>query len=185
MAISVYSNPISSQSQPYQKFITQAGSMKLSGTSTLHDWDMNGVFQVEGKFKMDEASHKLLAVNELSFKLPVENLKSDKTRLDETAYKALKTDQYKDIQFTMTSSTITNVQSNKYFITAVGKLTIAGVTHPISMNVCWQVNNDNSITCSGIQNLRMTEYEVKPPSFLGFMHTGDDIALDFSFQIKE
>ncbi|MEP6646484.1 MAG: YceI family protein [Saprospiraceae bacterium] len=172
------------QAQSTKTIITNTGSMKLSGTSTMHDWTMNGIFQVEGKFKLSDGSDQLQSLNELSFLLPVENLKSDRKKLDETAYKALKTDQYKDILFTMTSARITDVQNNKYFISAQGDLTIAGVTNPITMNVCWQLNPDKTIICTGIQKLKMTAFQVKPPSFLGFMKTGDDISLDFAFQFK-
>jgi hypothetical protein len=52
------------------------------------------------------------------------------------------------------------------------------------MNVNWTVNEDYTITCTGVQKLKMTDYKVDPPRFLGVMKTGDEIALDFSFQIK-
>jgi len=170
--------------QSCKGILTKAGNMKLSGTSTMHEWTMMGTFQVDGDFKMAEGTGQLESLNKLSFLLPVENLKSDKKRLDETAYKALKTEEHKDILFTMTSATIKEVNNNKYAITALGNLTIAGVTKPITMNVTWIRNHDNTITCTGIQKLKMTDFEVKPPSFLGVMKTGDEIALDFSFQFK-
>ncbi len=75
---------------------------------------MNGTFQVDGSFKIGEGSNDLLAVKELIFSLPVENLKSDKKKLDQTAYKALKTDQYKEIVFSITSTTVKEVQSDKF-----------------------------------------------------------------------
>ncbi|HZV68584.1 MAG TPA: YceI family protein [Saprospiraceae bacterium] len=172
------------QAQSAKSFRTQAGIMKLSGTSTFHDWTMNGAFQVTGDFHMAEGNKKLIAINSLQFLLPVENLKSDKKKLDETAYKALKTETYKDISFVMISSLIKEVPGNNYTITAYGNLTIAGVTKPITLNVNWVQHDDQTITCSGIQKLKMTDYQVKPPCFLGVMKTGDEIALDFNFQIK-
>ena len=176
--------PNRSSAQITKVINTQVGTMKLSGTSTMHDWDMNGMFQVSGNFKVVEGSNKLQSVSGLNFVLPVENLKSDKKKLDETAYKALKTETYKDIYFKMTSSTITELQSNRYKITAHGNLTIAGVTKPITMEVFWVVNADQTVSCAGIQKLKMTDFKVEPPSFLGFMKTGDDISLDFVFQFK-
>lgn len=170
--------------QEEKPIITKEGNMKLSGTSTMHDWTMLGHFQVQGNFEVAEGTHQLRSVNELNFMLPVQNLKSDKKKLDETAYKALKTDTYKDILFKMTSSTIKEVQRNKYAVTATGNLTIAGVTKPVTMNVTWILDENNTITCTGIQKLKMTDYDVKPPSFLGFMKTGDEIELDFTFQFK-
>ena len=161
-----------------------AGNMKLSGTSTMHDWDMKGAFHIDGKFKTAEGTNKLQSLSGLNFVLPVENLKSEKKKLDETAYKALKTDQHKEIQFKMISSTVTEVQSNRYKVIALGNLTIAGVTKPITLEVFWIINPDQTITCEGVQKLKMTDYNVEPPSFLGFMKTGNDISLDFNFLIK-
>ena len=184
LALSVSSLVSGLYAQVSKVILTQAGSMTLSGTSTLHDWMMNGTFRVEGNFNLDETTRDLKSLNGLKFCLPVENLKSDKKKLDETAYKALKTDKYKEIYFTMTSATVHEMQNNKYQITAVGDLTIAGVTKPITMKVYWTLNEDNTITCTGIQKLRMTDYQVQPPGFLGIMKAGDEIALDFAFQIK-
>lgn len=170
--------------QSVKPIYTDIGNMKLSGTSTMHDWDMNGTFKVDGNFKLTEGTQKLHSLSGLNFTLPVENLKSEKKKLNETAYKALKTEQHKEIHFKMNSATVTEVQPNRYKVIALGNLTIAGVTKPITMEVLWIINPDQTITCSGIQKLKMTDFKVDPPSFLGFMKTGDDISLDFTFQFK-
>lgn len=183
-ALTINAGTTGLQAQSTKSIHTNSGQMTLSGTSTLHDWTMNGVFQVEGDFKLAENSRAPQSLSKLKFLLPVENLKSDKKKLDETAYKALKTDQHKEIHFSMTSATIKELGRNQYAITALGNLTIAGVTRPITMNVSWVINDDQTITCTGIQKLRMTDFDVQPPRFLGLMKTGDEISLDFSFQIK-
>lgn len=167
-----------------QSFSAQAGSMKLSGTSTMHDWTMNGPFSISGKFSPGDGTQALKTLDALRFSLVVEQLKSDKKKLDETAYKALKTNDHKEITFIMTSAKITPVHNRKYAITALGNLTIAGVTKPITMMVDWIVHDDMSVTCTGTQKLKMTDYEVKPPGFLGIMKAGDEISLDFSFHFK-
>lgn len=170
--------------QSSRSMVTNTGNMTLSGTSTLHDWTMNGVFQVEGDFKTAGDPHKLQAISKLTFMLPVTNLKSDKKKLDETAYKALKTEEHKTILFTMTSASVKEIQSNKYTIMALGNLTIAGVTKPVTMQVNWVVNPDQTVSCTGVHKLKMTDFEVQPPRFLGVMKCGDDIELDFNFQFK-
>jgi polyisoprenoid-binding protein YceI len=177
--------PIRIYAQNLKAVSTNSGTMKLSGTSSMHDWCMNGNFKATGNYKMAEGTNKLQSLNSLDFELPVENLKSDKKKLDETAYKALKTEEYKDIHFKLTSSTVIEQQSNKYKITANGNLTIAGVTKLITMEVFWTMNPDHSITCTGIQKLKMTDFNVDPPRFLGVLKTGNDISLNFDFQLKE
>jgi len=172
------------KAQDIKNINPESGTMKLSGTSTMHDWDMHGTFHIDGKFKMTESTNKLNALTALNFVLPVENLKSDKKKLNETAYKALKTEQFKDITFKMTHATVTEVLANRYKVVALGLLTIAGVTRTISLEVLWIMNSDRTVLCAGSQKLKMTDYNVEPPSFLGFMKTGDDITLNFEFKFK-
>ncbi|HSF90486.1 MAG TPA: YceI family protein [Saprospiraceae bacterium] len=182
VATGLYATSLSAQN--IKSITACAGTMKLSGTSTMHDWDMNGTFHIDAKFKMAEGTNKLQSLTGLSFTLPVENLKSEKKKLNETAYKALKTDQHKEIHFKMNSATVSEVQPNRYKVVAQGNLTIAGVTKPITLEVLWVMNSDETITCVGVKKLKMTDFNVEPPSFLGFMKTGDDISLDFTFQFK-
>src|SRR5689334_19581061 len=85
--------------------------MKLSGTSTLHNWVMNArtvTGEAQFDFK-DGKSHQLIALRSLSFSLVVLNLKSDSKELDKNAYKALKTTQYKNISYKLISATIAPV----------------------------------------------------------------------------
>ena len=169
----------------YQVANSKDFTMKLSGTSTFHDWNMNATnFEIEGKFNFEEDGSKIQSITGLSFILPVKNLKGDKKKMDESAYKALKADKHKDIIFKMTTSNVKYKQNNKYEITILGNLNIAGVTKAITMNVLCILNSDKTITCSGSKKLKMTDYQVNPPTFLGLMKTGNEITLDFTFQLK-
>jgi polyisoprenoid-binding protein YceI len=162
--------------------------MKLSGTSTLHNWTMNAQNTTgEAQFGFKGTSESQLStLKSLTFSLIVEDLKSGEKGLDKNAYKALKTDQYKDIDYKLTSATIMPEKDGKYLIKTQGKLTIAGVTREIAMDVFAVVNKDGSITCTGSDKLKMTDYQVKPPKFmLGAMKTGDDITLNYTLVYKK
>lgn len=160
-------------------------NMKLSGTSTLHKWSMNAqTFSGEARFGFTD--HLLSTVSALNFSLAVQDLKSGEKGLDKNAYKALKTGQYKDILYKLTSAKVSPEKDKRYLIATQGKLTIAGVTNDVNMDVYCVVNQDNSITCTGSDKLKMSDYQVKPPSFmLGAMKTGDAITLDFTLVYKK
>jgi polyisoprenoid-binding protein YceI len=157
--------------------------MKLKGTSTLHDWEMNTQL-VNGDALFNFApsgKNQSPTLPFLNFSLAVLNLKSDNKGLDNNAYKALKTDEFKLIYYKLLSTTITAVSDSKYLLHTKGNLTIAGVTKPIEMEVNCQVNKDGSITCTGSYSLNMIEYNITPPSFMmGAMKTGDNVSLAFS-----
>jgi polyisoprenoid-binding protein YceI len=132
------------------------------------------------QFNLSE-KNDLVSVSALTFVLPVHNLKGDKESMNDNAYEALKADDYKNITFVMTSSKIDSKGGNKYAIHANGNLTIAGVTRPIIMEVAAQVNADGTVSCSGTQALKMSEYKIDRPSFMfGAMKTGDDLKLSYS-----
>lgn len=156
-------------------------NMKLSGSSTLHKWAMNSpTFAGDAQFEFKPGTTQLSAIRSLTFSLIVLNLKSNEKGLDKNAYKALKTDQYKNITYRLTSSSITSAGGGRYLVKAVGNLSIAGVTRGTTMDVYCTVNVDGTISCTGSDNLKMSEFQVKPPSFMGgAMKTGNDIALDF------
>jgi len=175
--------------QPVYKILaTKDINMKLSGTSTLHNWVMNTqIFTGEAQFVFSiDNTDQLKSVKSLSFNLIVTDLKSGEKGLDKNAYKALNTDHYKGILYKLTLATVMPEKDGKYQIKTQGALTIAGVTNNVSMDVYAVINKDGSITCTGSNKLKMTDYQVKPPKFmLGAMKTGDDITLNYTLIYKK
>lgn len=160
-------------------------AMKLSGTSTLHNWVMTAQTPA-GSAKFIVTGTSLMSIGALDFSLPVEDLKSKETTMDNNAYKALKSGQYKNIVYTLTSANVSPLLDSKQAIKTMGRLSIAGVTKEISMDVYCQVNTDKTVACAGSKKMAMTEYQVKPPEFLlGVMKTGDEITLDFNLLFKK
>ena len=162
---------------------SKSNDMKLSGTSSLHDWDMNTHdFTGKAQFDFKKGDDQILiGLNSLTFSLPVTNLKSDKKGLDRNAYEALKTDKYKNITYTLLSAKVSPEKDRKFLLKTTGNLTISGITREVTMDVYCVVNKDATINCSGTEALKMSDYKVEPPSFLfGAMKTGDSIKLDFN-----
>ncbi len=158
---------------------TKDVAVVLQGSSTLHDWHMDAKdASGEAQFAFKPGSKtELVSVNSLSFSVRAEDLKSDSKALDKNAYKALKTDKYKEIRYTLTSSTLIP-EAKGYLLKSVGKLTIAGVTKDVSLDVHCVPNSDGTVTCYGTYKLNMTDYNVVPPTFLfGAMSTGDPVTL--------
>src|SRR6202034_901829 len=115
--------------------------------------------QATFEFKPGSAD-ELISVSALSFSLPATNLKSGESGLDKNAYKALKTGQYKNITYTLTSATLLSAKGNKCLLKTLGNLTIAGVAKPVTMNVSCTVNKEGTITCTGSDQLKMSDYGV-------------------------
>lgn len=166
---------------------TKGSDVKLSGTSSLHDWEMEALSSTgEAQFIFKSRGESdLVSITSLSFAVQVKDLKSDNNGLNKNAYKALKSDKYNEICYQLTSSTI-SPEKGGYLIKSNGNLIIAGVTKEIRMDVHGVINDDGTVTSKGSYTLNMTDYNVKPPSFmLGAMKTGNAITLDFIVVYKK
>jgi polyisoprenoid-binding protein YceI len=176
-----------SQSQSHYTIIeTKESNMQLSGTSTLHDWDMNTQnFTGKAQFGFNP-ENELNTLHALTFSLAAQNLKSGHKGLDNNAYKALKTERYHNIVYTLLSARVSPKKESRFLIKTQGNLIIAGVTKEVSMDVYCVMNKDSTITCTGSDKLKMSDYQVKPPTFMmGAMRTGDAITLDFTMVYKK
>lgn len=162
---------------------SKSNNIKLSGTSSLHDWDMTAhVFSGKANFDFKKGDNQtLIGLNSLTLSLPVTNLKSSKKALDKNAYKALQSDTHKNIVYKLLTAKVSHVKDQNFLIKTTGHLTIAGITCEEAMDVYCLVNKDASISCSGTKTLKMSDYKVKPPSFmLGAMKTGNALKVDFN-----
>jgi polyisoprenoid-binding protein YceI len=178
LATSVTSTVVVAQSV-YQ---SQAVDILLSGTSNIHDWTMKAKKgTVAASFTVD-AHNKITTINNLSFTIPAKNLKSEHTGMDNNTYKALNTDKNPNITFVATSSTVTPTGGNTYQINCQGRLTIAGTTKPTELVATGRYNpSDNSFTVTGVKKMKMTDYNVKPPTaLLGTIKTGNEIAITYN-----
>lgn len=158
----------------------KVNTIKVLGTSNVHDWTMTAKdIESSGLFKFNN-SNELIDVTSLKFVVVAKSLKSEKASMDGRTYKTINADEFPKITYQLTSATVTMVQANKYSIQTSGTLTIAGKTQKIAMKVMALVNADHSISCHGTEKLLLTDYGIKPPSFmLGAMKVGNDLVIEF------
>jgi len=146
-----------------QKITQKTTTIIVTGTSPLHDWEMNGsTASFSGMVNGNTISNATLT-------MPVTNLKSKKGKsMDNKAYEALKSAQNPTISFSSSSVSI-----GKGNIT--GKLTIAGVsknvTFPISVS-----KRENTYTIYGTEVLKLSDFGMSRPGFMG-IKTGDEITV--------
>lgn len=163
--------------------IPSASTIKVLGSSNLHDWTMedpsinaNAVFTVQG--------NQITDLTALNFSMPVKGLKSKEDLMDTRAYKALNEEQFKNITFKLSNAKVV-AQGDHYLITAIGKLQISGVTKDISLSATADVNGDKSISCNGTKKIKMSEFGIKPPTFMfGALKVTDEVTINFNFKFK-
>ncbi|MFP5039610.1 YceI family protein [Parasediminibacterium sp. JCM 36343] len=174
---------IASMSMAQVKFGTKDDlNILISGTSTLHDWDMKDAKgQCTAVFVLNDEG-KPTGLKSLYLTIPAEGLKSGHSGMDKNAYKSLKTSANPNITYTLTSATV----GQDGVIKSTGKLTIAGATTDAALVTNYKMNADKSITVNGMKKLSMSDFNMEPPTFMmGAIKTGNDIVLKFDVTLNK
>ena len=165
------------QAQDYKLSLNES-SLKIYGTSSLHDWEevaesYSGVMSFND-FEKGE-------INKLSVEILAESLKSGKNAMDKNTYKALNTNKFKKIMFSVTKiKSVTPTGTNTYKVETNGKMTISGQTNDITLSFVMQVNQ-SAVKIEGSKTIKMTDFGIEPPKALfGTITTGDEITIKFS-----
>lgn len=159
--------------------LTTEQEFKVSGTSTLHDWDMVSG-KANGEAKIVIENQKISVLKSLTVTLPTNSLKSGKNGMDDNAYKALDAKQHPKIHFELTEvETITEQR-----IKAKGKVTIAGTARVIQFDVSYKIF-ENTIVFAGEFPITFMQFNVDPPkAMFGTIKTGNALQISFKTTFK-
>lgn len=151
--------------------------LQVLGTSTLHDWHIQ-VEKQSGTIVFSDVNKT--EISSIVFSVESESLKSGKSGMDKKTYKALKTDQYKSIDYVFTKVvSLKEKEGGLFVVKADGSLTICGVTKPISLTFDIHIK-ENIIVVAGSHKLLMTDFGIKPPkALLGTIKTGNEIEVKY------
>jgi polyisoprenoid-binding protein YceI len=148
--------------------------LKVTGTSTLHDWDMSSS-EAKGEANFVIADQQIQKINTLRVTFPVKSLKSGNARMDRTAYSAIDADKFPQVRFELTG--VRNITAKHVY--ATGNLTIAGQTRPVSIQAEYKVSG-GSVNFTGNHSIKFTQFDVDPPTaLLGTVRTGDEMKVFF------
>jgi hypothetical protein len=167
---------------------TAKADIKVLGTSNLHNWSMEDKnVSCTAKFTYGAGKTSMPGgLAAFSFTFPVHSLKSGESGMDSKAYGAMKAKAGGNIVFTASASTITPGTGNQFSVTSHGNLTIAGVVKPIALTAACRVKADGSVTCTGTDKLKMSDYGIKPPTYmLGALKTGDVLTINFTMVVQK
>ena len=168
------------------KYHATYSKVSVAGTSTLHDWDMaSEKANCDISFSFDGAN--ITGLTSLVFTVKAESLKSDHKGLDKNAYKALNSEKFPNISFASNQANVRSNGPNSYVISAKGKLTISNTSKEVWLAAVCTINPaDMSVQSSGSLKIKMSEYNVEPPSFMfGAMKTGDEITVKYNVTLKK
>ncbi len=164
-------------------------TMQINGNSTLHKWTCN-VSKLTGSVELPETIVKSNefktgdSFNTTSLSVPVNEIKSTESgSMDKKIYGALKEKKFPKITYTLDNAKVvaaSDTAADKFILDTTGKLTIAGTTKTIEMKLTGKILKDGSLQFQGKKDMKMTDFDVKPPSALfGTIKSDDEISVSF------
>lgn len=153
----------------------ETSEVTITGTSTIHDWE-SVAEEFSGTAIINIEEGKLVAIQDLTFNVVVDGIKSGKGGMDSKTYNALDEKKHPNIVFELSEIAEVNADS----VTANGLLTIAGKTNPVELIVSYQLMDNGSIQFTGVKEIKMTDYDIKPPTAVfGTIKAGNEVQVHF------
>lgn len=158
-------------------------NLTVSGTSSLHDWEMEATgFSAETGLKLE--GNAVSEIQYVNFTAPVSGLKSDKNIMKNKARDALKEKEFPQIKFTMKENGPHAVSGGNANIT--GMLNLAGKTKEIKAPVDFTILSDRQFSVSGKVRLKMSDFGIDPPTaILGTIKTDDEVEVNYDLEFTK
>ncbi len=161
----------------------EGNEILIKGTSNLHDWQMNIIVSnCEAEF--DKEGFKVKSIKRVNFSCEPSDIRSDYNLMDRKTYNALKGDVYQVIRFNLLSKTELISVNRQFKGSLRGSLYVAGINNEVEVPFTGILNGDNTIDVEGSFELRMSDFNITPPTaILGTLRTGDKISIFFSLKL--
>lgn len=152
--------------------LSEESTLWIEGTSNRSDWTVYAKdLSASASGLESEMSPAALQVTVASGEIESD----ESTIMDRLIGEALKVDEHPTITYELTNA----VQDGESLATT-GNLTLAGVTREIAMDVQAERQADGSVRFTGSTPLKMTDYELQPPTAMfGALRTADDVTVHF------
>jgi len=180
-------------------------SIKLDGTSSTHDWEMEGgaiggYLELGAGVTLDKAqaapaglqgdklaakAHAIIFVGSVHSK--AEHLPGV---MDDLMQKNMKASEFPRIEYTLAELAFKapHAAGKPFDFDAKGELVIAGKTNKVSFPVTLEPLDGGKIKITGTAAVKMTDYGLEPPApdfGMGMMKVGNDVKIIFDWTLKE
>jgi len=196
---------LSAQAQTRYNPQPQGSVVRVDGTSTAHDWEMEGgkiggfiEFAAGVAFDKAQASPGGLQGDKIPAKarvvIPVGSIHSKAEHLpevmDDLMQKSLKEDSFSVIQFVLADMTFKgpHTAGKPFDAEVTGDLVIAGATNKVTFPITIEPLEEGKIKISGAAPVKMTAYGISPPAPVlaaGTLKCGDDVKIEFDWTLKQ
>lgn len=163
---------------PARYALTDASTLQVDGTSSLHDWTCNAP-GVTGWIDAETAEGAPPALTAAEITVPAA-LDCKNGTMDKKTRKALGADAHPTIRFVLDGATVKPGAGTAFTVQARGRLTVAGAERRVAFTAEGRTLADGAIRLTGTLPLVMSDFGIEPPTaMLGTLKTGDDVVVHF------
>jgi polyisoprenoid-binding protein YceI len=195
------------QADAQMRYNAQArgSSVRVDGTSTAHDWEMEGgmiggylEFGAGVTLDKAQAAPSGIAGDKVPSKahviIPIGTIHSKAEHLpevmDDLMQKSMKAADFPRIEFALTDMTFKGPHEagTPFDMEVTGDLVIAGATNKVTFPITIEPQDEGKIKVSGSAPVKMTAYGITPPApvlAIGTLRCGDDVKISFDWILKE
>lgn len=162
------------------QLIPESSSIRIFGTSNIHDWEMYVELQAKTPdYIIPNNSFKDL--KDIRFKIEAVKIKSPESAMEKKAHKALKLDNFPFISFHLKKFAIKNHKANSFSAFAIGTLEISGQSKDVSLPLTGNILGKKKLNLMGHIDLKMSDFKIEAPTaFFGAITTADEIKILYS-----
>jgi len=160
-------------------------SLKVEGTSNLHDWNAE-VEKAKGTFLLKIENGKITDLEDLKLVIDATSFKSSKgSIMNSKINDALNAKKYPEIRYELKKVNSIKENQGTYKVSTTGVLLISGVAQTVTVDAVGRMNANGGIEFSGTKNIKMSDHKVSPPTAMfGALTTGDEVTLTYKVIIK-
>lgn len=177
---------------------SQGSSLKVEGTSNVHDWDgttseVNGWIEVPGQWSGsgDELRHEPAlegnnATPSLQVRIPVKSLEGNRSGLASNMHEAMKAEEHPRVTFTLTEvRSIDSRGQNAAVWSVVGDLEVAGARERVELELTIRPRSGDRLAIEVEKDLKMTDFDIDPPrAMLGMARAKDDVTVTATWVVQ-
>jgi len=160
--------------------IPETSSIRVLGTSNVHDWEMYVEFQTE-TLDYEIPNNSLKNLKNVEFKIEGNQFKSKESAMEKKAHKAMNLSHFPYITFLLKKITIRNNKQASFNAVAFGTLIISGQSKDVKLPINGKILGSRKMNITGHIDLKMSDFKIKPPTaFFGAISTADEIKILYS-----
>lgn len=182
MLVMFFSAAVNAQTTVYE---VKSHSLRVEGTSNLHDWHAD-VEKMKGTLKFKVEDGKIADLEGLTIEVDARSFKASRGNIMNSKINdALNSKKFPAIKYELTKVNSLTEKSGVYTISTTGQLFVSGVARTVTIEAEGRQKPDGSVEFTGSQTIRMSDYNVSPPTAMfGALTTGDQVTLKYSVVLQ-